>query len=102
MSAGSEYVGTASEEAVLTSDFDYVLPPDRIAQAPLEPRDASRLLVLHRSSGAMEHMHFSDIAAFLPPGDVLVLNDSRVLAARLTGRRVPSGGRVEALLVPRA
>jgi S-adenosylmethionine:tRNA ribosyltransferase-isomerase len=87
------------DNAVWTADFDYELPPDRIAQIPLEPRDASRLLVLHRSSGAIEHAHFGDLGRFLLPGDLLVLNDSRVLAARLVGHRVPSGGRVEALLV---
>ena len=89
----------SEDSAVWTSDFDYELPPDRIAQTPLEPRDASRLLVLHRDSGTLEHAQFGDLGRFLSAGDLLVLNDSRVLAARLFGRRVPSGGRVEALLV---
>jgi S-adenosylmethionine:tRNA ribosyltransferase-isomerase len=89
----------SSEDAVWTADFDYNLPTDRIAQTPIEPRDASRLLVLNRASGQIEHAQFKDISTYLAPGDVLVLNDSRVLAARLVGRRVPSGGRVEALLV---
>jgi len=87
------------DAAVWTSDFDYDLPPDRIAQTPVEPRDASRLLVLHRATGQIEHSRFSQLARYLSAGDLLVLNDSRVLAARLIGRRVPSGGKIEALLV---
>lgn len=81
-----------------TADFDYDLPPDAIAQAPLEPRDASRLLVVHRSTGAMEHRLFRDVGDYLRPGDALVANDSRVLPARLYARK-PSGGRVEILLL---
>lgn len=79
--------------------FDYPLPPERIAQTPVEPRDASRLLVLYRSSGRVEHRRFSDIGEYTRPGDVLVLNDSRVMAARLFARRRPQGGRVELLLL---
>ena len=86
-------------DAVWTADFDYTLPADRIAQTPIEPRDASRMLVLRRNTGDMEHARFADIGRYLKRGDLLVLNDSRVLAARLLGHRVPSGGRVEALLV---
>jgi S-adenosylmethionine:tRNA ribosyltransferase-isomerase len=86
-------------EPVWAADFDYDLPPDRIAQTPIEPRDASRLLVLHRDSHRIEHRSFRDIGDVLSPGDLLVLNNSRVIAARLTGRRVPSGGAVEALLI---
>ncbi len=79
-------------------DYDYHLPPDLIAQTPLEPRDHSRLLVLQRDPGQLEHRHFYDIARYLRPGDVLVANDSRVLPARLYGRKA-SGGRTEALLL---
>ncbi len=82
-----------------TSDFNYDLPPELIAQTPLARRDGSRLLVLDRETGAMEHRHFYDLPAYLRPGDCLVLNDSRVLPARLLGHRVPSGGAVEVLLL---
>ena len=81
-----------------THDFWYNLPEELIAQTPLERRDGSRLLVLDRESGAMEHRHFYDIADYLNPGDCLVMNDSRVLPARLLGRR-PTGGAVEVLLL---
>ena len=81
-----------------THDFWYDLPEELIAQTPLERRDGSRLLVLDRESGAMEHRHFYDIADYLNPGDCLVINDSRVLPARLLGRR-PTGGAVEVLLL---
>ena len=80
-------------------DFAYYLPPERIAQEPVEPRDASRLLVLHREDGRMEHRHFRDLPAYLRRGDVLVLNDSRVLPARLYLRRADTGGRAEVLLL---
>ena len=82
-----------------TSDFNYDLPPELIAQTPLARRDGSRLLVLGRETGAMEHRHFYDLPEYLRPGDCLVLNDSRVLPARLLGHRVPSGGAVEVLLL---
>ncbi|MBI4287344.1 MAG: tRNA preQ1(34) S-adenosylmethionine ribosyltransferase-isomerase QueA [Chloroflexi bacterium] len=82
-----------------TSDFDYDLPPQLIAQTPIEPRDHSRLMVLDRASGAIEHRHFYDIPGYLRPGDVLVLNDSRVIPARLRGRRSDTGGGVELLLL---
>jgi len=85
-----------------TSDFDYDLPPERIAQSPAEPRDRSRLLVLNRADGSMEHRHFSDIIDYLQAGDVLVLNDSRVIPARLFGHKVDGGGKVEFLLLNRA
>ncbi|MBN2449207.1 MAG: tRNA preQ1(34) S-adenosylmethionine ribosyltransferase-isomerase QueA [Lentisphaeria bacterium] len=81
------------------SDFDYDLPPERIAQFPCEPRDASRMLLLRRGSGHCQCGRFTDISSLLRAGDCLVLNDTRVLAARLLGRRQPSGGRIEALLV---
>ncbi len=82
-----------------TKDFYYELPPELIAQTPLENRDSSRLLILDRSTGAMMHEHFFNIKDHLNPGDTLVLNDSRVLPARLIGRRVPTGGLVELLLL---
>lgn len=82
-----------------TSDFDYALPEELIAQTPIEPRDASRLLVLDRASGTIRHRMFADIADFLLPGDVLVMNDSRVIPARLTGRKAATGGKVELLLL---
>lgn len=84
-----------------TSDFDYHLPPELIAQTPVEPRDSSRLLILRRDTGALEHRQFSDIGQHLPPGCVLVMNRSRVLPARLYGRRQDTGGRVELLLLRR-
>ena len=84
-----------------TSDFDYHLPADLIAQTPVEPRDSSRLLVLRRSTGSMEHRSFRDLPEYLDPGDVLVMNDSRVLPGRLLGTREGTGGRVEFLLLRR-
>jgi S-adenosylmethionine:tRNA ribosyltransferase-isomerase len=83
-----------------TSDFDYPLPPELIAQTPAEPRDQSRLLVLRRSDGSLEHHRFSDIVDFIRASDVLVLNDTRVIPARLQGQK-GSGGRVEILLLRR-
>ncbi|MEG1395708.1 MAG: tRNA preQ1(34) S-adenosylmethionine ribosyltransferase-isomerase QueA [Oscillospiraceae bacterium] len=82
-----------------TSDFYYDLPQELIAQTPLERRDGSRLLVLNKETGKTEHRHFFDLPGYLHPGDCLVLNDSRVLPARLLGHRVPSGGAVEVLLL---
>ena len=84
---------------MLTADFDYDLPPDLIAQEPVEPRDSSRLLVLHRDTGAIEHRVFRDIVEYLRPGDLLIANETRVIPARLEARKVPSGGRVELLLL---
>jgi S-adenosylmethionine:tRNA ribosyltransferase-isomerase len=81
------------------SDFDYTLPPERIAQTPVEPRDSSRLLVVHRQTGAFEHRIFRDVIAYLRPGDLLVANQSRVLPARLIGVKQGTGGQVEALLL---
>lgn len=80
------------------SDFDFFLPENLIAQTPLEKRDASRLLHLDKRSGEIEHKHFSDIKQYLRAGDCLVLNDSRVLPARLIGAR-KSGGAVELVLL---
>jgi len=85
---------------VRISDFDFDLPPEQIAQHPASRRDASRLLVLHRASGRIEHRRFPDVADYLNPGDLLVLNNSRVLPARLRGVKLGGGGgRIEALLV---
>ena len=81
-----------------TQDFWYDLPPELIAQTPLPRRDASRLLMLDRETGEMIHGHFTDIAQCLRPGDCLVMNDSRVLPARLLGNR-PTGGAAELLLL---
>ena len=80
------------------SDFDYDLPADRIAQAPLPDRSASRLLVLDRATGAIAHRHFAELVELIPAGDVLVLNTSRVIPARLHGKR-DSGTAAEILLV---
>ena len=81
-----------------TSDFSYYLPEELIAQTPLEKRDGSRLLHLNRLTGEIEHKHFFDLPDYLREGDCLVLNDSRVLPARLIGRR-ESGGVVEVVLL---
>lgn len=81
------------------TDFDYHLPPEYIAQTPIEPRDASRLLVLHRDSGNCEHRMFRDLPDYLKPGDVLVLNQTRVIPARLTAHKAETGGAVEILLL---
>ncbi|MEJ5199874.1 MAG: tRNA preQ1(34) S-adenosylmethionine ribosyltransferase-isomerase QueA [Anaerolineae bacterium] len=81
-----------------TSDFDYDLPPELIAQTPIEPRDASRLLVVERATGQLSHRRFRDLPEYLRPGDLLVGNDSRVIPARLHGVK-PTGGAVEIFLV---
>ncbi len=81
-----------------TKDFWYELPEELIAQTPLEKRDSSRLMVLDRVTGEVNHKHFYDILDYLNPGDCLVMNDSRVLPARLLGHR-PTGGAVEVLLL---
>lgn len=87
-----------TEKTYQTKDFYYDLPEELIAQTPLQRRDASRLMVLDRETGAVEHKHFYDIIDYLHPGDCLVMNDSRVLPARLLGHR-PTGGAVEVLLL---
>jgi S-adenosylmethionine:tRNA ribosyltransferase-isomerase len=86
---------------MLTTDFDYDLPPTYIAQNPIEPRDAARLLVMERKTGKIEHTVFHEVGRYLHPGDVLVLNETRVIPARLYARKLPSGGRVEVLLLHR-
>lgn len=83
-----------------TSDFDYHLPESSIAQTPLEPRDSSRLLVLHRDTGELEHRFFHDVADYLDAGDLLVLNQTRVIPARIYAHK-ETGGRVELLLLRR-
>jgi S-adenosylmethionine:tRNA ribosyltransferase-isomerase len=85
---------------MLTSDFDYDLPPEYIAQTPVEPRDSSRLLVLQRRTGQIEHAIFRELGGYLNPGDLLILNETRVLPARLYARK-PTGGKVELLLLHR-
>lgn len=82
-------------------DFSYDLPPELIAQVPIEPRDASRLLVVDRATGSLTHRHFRDLGDYLQAGDLLLANQSRVIPARLLGRREGSGGRVELLLLAR-
>lgn len=82
-----------------THDFYYDLPKERIAQTPVEPRDHSRLLVMDRFTGKMEHRHFYDIVDYLRPGDLLVINDSRVLPARLYGYKEDTGAHMELLLL---
>ena len=82
-----------------THDFYFDLPQELIAQTPLERRDGSRLLVLDKKTGAVEHRHFYDLPEYLRPGDCLILNNSRVLPARLLGHRVPGGGACEILLL---
>ena len=84
---------------MLTSDFDYDLPARFIAQSPLEQRDRSRLLILDQQTGETQHAIFKDIGNFLKRGDILVLNETRVIPARLFARKLPSGGRVEILLL---
>ena len=84
-----------------TSLFDYHLPPERIAQQPLEPRDASRLMVMQRATGTLEHRIFREIVDYLRAGDILVANNSRVYPARLYGRKRDTGGKAELLLLER-
>ena len=82
-----------------TTDFDYELPQELIAQTPMEPRDHSRLMVLHRDTGAIEHKHFYDIVDYLNPGDALVINETKVIPARLLGVKEDTGVPVEVLLL---
>lgn len=84
-----------------TADFDYDLPLERIAQNPVEPRDAARLLVVDRKTGDLAHRTFRDIVEYLAAGDVLVVNQTRVIPARLYGNKLPGGGKVEVLLLKR-
>jgi len=84
-----------------TSDFDYQLPAELIAQTPVEPRDQSRLMVLRRSDGSMEHHHFHEIVDYFHAGDTVVLNNSRVIPARILGQKSDSDTKVEILLLRR-
>ena len=84
-----------------TADFDYDLPEELIAQTPAEPRDHSRLLVYHRKDGSIEHRHFYDIIDYLRPGDALVINETKVIPARLLGVKEDTGVPVEVLLLHR-
>ncbi|MCD6303255.1 MAG: tRNA preQ1(34) S-adenosylmethionine ribosyltransferase-isomerase QueA [Anaerolineae bacterium] len=86
---------------MLTSAFDYDLPEELIAQHPAVPRDTSRLLVIDRATGTLCHQRFTDILSYLRPGDVLVVNETRVIPARVQARKVPTGGKVELLLLSR-
>lgn len=82
-----------------TQDFDYHLPAELIAQTPVEPRDSARLLVVNRDTGEVEHDIFQNISSYLSAGDVLVFNETRVIPARLFANKIPSGGRIELLLL---
>jgi len=84
-----------------TSDFDYYLPPELIAQTPIEPRDHARFMVLNRCDGSIAHHRFFELIDWLRAGDVLVFNDSRVIPARLSGQKTSTGGRLEILLLRR-
>jgi len=86
---------------MLTTDFDYDLPPERIAQYPLEPRDTSRLLVMKKADGELAHHVFRDLPGLLRQGDLLVFNDTRVIPARIYAKKMPGGGKVELLLLKR-
>lgn len=79
-------------------DFYYDLPNELIAQTPIEPRDASRMMVVNRQTGEIEHKHFYDVVDYLNPGDCLILNDTKVLPARLYGIKDETGAKVEFLL----
>jgi len=95
------HAGVASRPPMLVADFDYDLPPELIAQTPPACRDGARLLVLRRASGSIAHAAIRDLPGLLREGDLLVINDTKVFPARLLGRRVPSGGVVECLLIAR-
>lgn len=92
-------VNEKQKTELTTHDFFYELPPELIAQEPAEPRDSSRLLVAHRDSGLLEHRIFRDILEYLRPGDTLVVNDSKVIPARLYGVKADTGAAVEVVLL---
>ena len=81
------------------TDFDYHLPSDRIAQSPLQQRDASQLLVVDSGTCAFHHIQFSQIGEYLPSNTLLVLNDTKVIPARLIGNKIGTGGKIELLLI---
>ena len=87
--------------SIKLSDYDYDLPPERIAQTPIEPRDASRLMILDRRTGQLIHTQFNRVGEYLREGDLLVINQTRVIPARLCGRKTSTGGKVEILLLNR-
>ncbi|HQV70112.1 MAG TPA: tRNA preQ1(34) S-adenosylmethionine ribosyltransferase-isomerase QueA [Thermoflexales bacterium] len=95
---GSSSIVHCPSSIMHISQLDYHLPPELIAQRPVEPRDSSRLMVIDRAAGSITHKHFYDLREYVRPGDVLVANNSRVIPARLFGRK-PSGGKVEVLLL---
>lgn len=104
ISNSNSYISSIDNSAEINhdlkiSEFDYDLPMELIAQTPIEPRDASRLLVVQRATGEFTHRHFRDIGEYLRPGDLLIANQSRVIPARLLGRRAESGGATEVLLL---
>ena len=92
--SAKEGLSCQEREKLKTKDFYFDLPEELIAQTPLERRDASRLLVLDRQTGSWAHRHFYDLPDFLRPGDCLIMNDSRVLPARLLGQRLPGAAPV--------
>ena len=96
----NEHTAAVDDRPLLLSEYDYELPPELIAQTPADRRDGSRLMVVDRRDGTFEHHIFPDIVTFLRPGDLLVINDTRVLPARFHGRK-PTGGNVELLLLRR-
>ena len=81
------------------NDFDYELPEELIAQTPLKDRSASKLLVLNKNTGEVEHKHFTDIIDYLNPGDTIVVNDTKVIPARLIGTKIDTGAVIEVLLL---
>src|SRR3954453_7273748 len=92
-------ISVAVDPNLNVADFDFELPPELIAQEPITPRDASRMLVLSRDTGAIVHAAIRDLASYLRPGDLLVANNSRVLPARFWVRKIDTGARVELLLL---
>ena len=96
-----EREGLIASMSMKVAEFDYDLPEELIAQTPIEPRDASRLLVLHRQTSRLEHRIFRDVTTYLQPHDVLVINDTRVIPARLFGSKQDTGAKVEVLLLGR-
>ncbi len=95
------YIITTKVTVLKKSDFYFNLPENLIAQKPLEQRDSSAMMVIERKNDTIEHKNFYDITDYLKPGDLLVMNDSRVIPARLYGNKVPSGGHVEFVLIER-
>jgi S-adenosylmethionine:tRNA ribosyltransferase-isomerase len=91
----------SNEKVMLLSDYDYYLPEELIAQDPLEKRSDSRMMVLDRETGEFWHRHFYDLLEYLEPGDCLVINNTKVIPARLLGAREGTGGKVEVLLLNR-